>query len=316
MLLRGDVERCGRRADRVEVTGVHGREQRGALDELVAGHRVEPALRCAAAGVVRPTDALEERGDRARGADLAHQLDRSDVDAELQGCGGDQCLQLPGAQARLDAVAPVLREAAVVRGDDVVAEPLAEQVREAFGETARVDEHERRAVLGDELRDPVEDVGHLLGGRDGFELTVGQLEREVEVALVPAVDDRREVAITDEQARDRLDGTLRRGQPDTRRALLAERFEPFEGEGEVRAALVVCDGVDLVDDDRLRGAHEVAAALARDEQVQRLGRRHDERRRSAQHRRALRRRRVAGADRDGEVGRVAVRARPRRWRSR
>ena len=98
--------------------------------------------------------------------------------------------EVAGAQPALDPVAPVLREAAVVRGDDVVAEPLAELVGEALGEPPRVDEHERGAVLADEVGDAVEHVGHLLGRRDRLELAVGQLEREVEVALVAGVDDR------------------------------------------------------------------------------------------------------------------------------
>ena len=78
----------------------------------------------------------------------------------------------------------------MVRGDDVVAEPLAELVREPLGEAARVDEHEGGAVLADQRGDAVEDVAHLLGRRDRLELAVGELEREVEVALVAGVDDR------------------------------------------------------------------------------------------------------------------------------
>ena len=179
-----------RRHDRVEPPGAHRGEQRGALDELVARQRVEAALRRAGAGVVRAADALQERGDAAGRADLAHQLDRADVDAELERRGGDQRLEVAGAQPRLDPVPALLREAAVVRGDDVVAEPLAELVREPLGQPAGVDEHERGAVLADERGDAVEHVGHLLGRRDRFELAVGQLEREVEVALVAGVDDR------------------------------------------------------------------------------------------------------------------------------
>ena len=83
--------------------------------------------------------------------------------------------------------------------------------------------------------------------------------------------------------------------------VVAQRLEPFEREREVRAALVAGDGVDLVDDHRLGGPQQLAAALARDEQEQRLGRGHDEARRVAQHRGALRGGRVAGAHRDPDV---------------
>ena len=162
-VLRRDVERQPGRHDRVEPAGAHRGEQRRALDQLVAGQRVEAALRRADAGVVRAADPLQEGGDAAGRADLAHELDRPDVDAELERRGGDERLQLAGPQPALDPVPAVLRQAAVVRGDHVVAEPLAELVREPLGEPAGVDEHERGAVLAHELGDPVEHVVHLLG---------------------------------------------------------------------------------------------------------------------------------------------------------
>ncbi len=142
----------------------------------------------------------------------------------------------------------------MVGGDDVVAQALAELVGEPLGEPAGVDEHERRAVLEHERGDAVEHVAHLLGGGDGLELAVGQLQREVEVALVAGVDDRGEGAITHEEAPDRLDRPLRRREPDAGGPGVAERLEPFEREREMRAALVARDRVDLVDDDGLDGA--------------------------------------------------------------
>ena len=55
----------------------------------------------------------------------------------------------------LGVEALLLRQAAVVRGDGVVAEPVAEVARDALGHAARVDEDQRRAVLGDQLREAV-----------------------------------------------------------------------------------------------------------------------------------------------------------------
>ena len=66
-------------------------------------------------GVVGPAHPLQERGEAARRADLAHQLDRADVDAQLQRRGGDQGPQVAGPQPRLDPLPPVLGQAAVVR---------------------------------------------------------------------------------------------------------------------------------------------------------------------------------------------------------
>ena len=64
-LLGEDVERGHRRLDGVEAPRPHRGQEPRALDELVAGERVEPAPRRAGAGVVGPTDALEERRDRS-----------------------------------------------------------------------------------------------------------------------------------------------------------------------------------------------------------------------------------------------------------
>ena len=283
---------------------MHRGEERGALDELVARQREQATLRSAGAAVVRPTDALEERGDAARRADLAHELHRADVDPELERCGGDECTQVTGAQPGLDPVATVFRQAAVVRGDRAVAQPLTELVGEPFREPAGVHEHERGAVLTDELGDAVEHVAHLLGRGDGFELALGQFQREIEVALVTGVDDLGDGARADEQPRHRLDRALGRGESDALRRLLADRLEPFEREREVRAALVACDRVDLVDDDGLDGAEELASPRARDEQVERFGRGDHEARRSAQHRGAFGAGGVAGAHRDAQLGRV------------
>ena len=135
-----------------------------------------------------------------------------------------------------------------------------ELVGEPLRQPAGVHEHERGAVLGDELGDAVDDVAHLLGRGDRLELALGQLEREVELALVAGVDDCRAAGrVADEQPGHRLDRALRGGQADTRGAPLAERLEPLEREGEVRAALVAGEGVDLVDDHRLDRARALAA---------------------------------------------------------
>ena len=155
-LLREDVEREARELDRVELAGADGGEERGALDELVARQREQTSLRGAGAAVVGPADALEEGGDAARRADLAHELHRADVDPELERRGRDERAQVAGAQPGLDPVATLLRQAAVVRGDHAVAQALAELVCEPFREPAGVHEHERGVVLADEVGDAVD----------------------------------------------------------------------------------------------------------------------------------------------------------------
>ena len=53
----------------------------------------------------------------------------------------------------------------MVRGNDVVAQTLAEFVREPLGQPPRVHEHECRVVLANEFGDAVEHAGHLLRAR-------------------------------------------------------------------------------------------------------------------------------------------------------
>src|SRR5918912_721056 len=80
----------------------------------------------------------------------------------------------------------------------------------------------------------------------------------------------------------------------------SEPLQALDGQCEVRAALRACDGMDLVEDQRLDAAQRLARAR-REEQEERLGRRDEDVRRLAEHRGALALRRVAGADGDAEL---------------
>ena len=219
-LLGEDVERGHRQLDGVEAPRPHGGQEPRALDQLVAGERVEAAARRAGAGVVGSADALEEGRDRPGRPDLAHQLHRADVDAELERGGGDQRLQLASTQAGLDAQPPVLREASVVGGDHVVAEPLAQLVGQPLRQPAGVDEHDGRAVAGDVLGDPIEDVVHLRRRGHRLELAIRELEGDVEGPPVAGVDDRAarsavgSGAGADQERGDHLDRLLGGRQPD------------------------------------------------------------------------------------------------------
>ena len=131
-LLREHVERrvVRRRCDRARRVRTDA-QQRGAFDQVVARDREQPALRRAGDRVARSADALQKRGDPVRRADLADQIDVPDVDAELERRGGDQRLELPAFEPRLGVEPLLLRQAAVMRRDRVVAEPLAQVPRHA-----------------------------------------------------------------------------------------------------------------------------------------------------------------------------------------
>ena len=104
--------------------------------------------------------------------------------------GGDQRLQLARPEPGLDPQPAVLRQAPVVGGHHIVAQPLAELVGQPLGQAAGVDEHDRGAMAGDVLGDPVEHAGHLVGRGHRLELAVGELDRDVERPPVAGVDDR------------------------------------------------------------------------------------------------------------------------------
>ena len=127
-------------------------QQRRAFDEVVARHREQPALRRAGDRVARAADALQQRRDAMRRSDLADQIDVADVDAELERRRGDERLQRARLQPRLGVEPLLLRQAAVMRGDRVLAEALAQVAREPLGQPPRVHEDQRRAVLRDRAR--------------------------------------------------------------------------------------------------------------------------------------------------------------------
>ena len=76
----------------IEVAAPDAAHERRALDQLIARQREQPALRRAAEVVARAADALEQRRDRARRAELHDEIDRADVDAELERRGRDRAL--------------------------------------------------------------------------------------------------------------------------------------------------------------------------------------------------------------------------------
>ena len=84
-LLSEDVERSDRRVDEIEAAVAHRTEERDALDEFVraTSRRLRPFGRPSRRCSARPTT-LQERRDRTRGSELTDEIDRSDVDTELE----------------------------------------------------------------------------------------------------------------------------------------------------------------------------------------------------------------------------------------
>ncbi len=306
-LLGQDVERAGRNDERVQPARAGAAQQRGAFDQLVPGRGIQPPGRNAGPGVIGPADPLQECREAARRSDLADQFDWPDIDTEFERGGRHQRAKVTAAQPGLNPLPSLLRQAAVMRGDLAVAEPLAELVRDPLGHPPGVDEDDRGLVLMHVAGDQVEDLGHLLGGGYGPEFVAWQLHAQVELAAVARVHDgaaRRAIRLAplsarpDQQPGHGLDRPLRRGQSDPLHRLIRHVHQPFQGQREMGSALVPGDGVDLVHNDCAGGAEHCARPLGRQQQVERLRRGDQEVGRPLQHRGPLSRRGVPGPDRD------------------
>ncbi len=192
--------------------------------------------------------------------------------------------------------------------DAVLPEALSQLVGDPLGHPPGVDEHEGRPVLLYVSCDPFEHGRHLLEGRHGAELVVGELDGNVEPALMADVDDHAAGRAagqgpvrpgTHQQPGDRPYRPLgcRQANPDRSLVRRDHAVQSLQAESEVRAALVTGQRVDLVDDHGPHRREHLPASCRGEQEIERLGRRHDDLRAVAQHGRALGRRRVTVADR-------------------
>ncbi len=159
---------------------------------------------------------------------------------------------------------------------------LVEPGRQPLGQPPGVGEHDRGAMLLDQVDDVLLDVrpdagraspgspdsssyssgiGHVLDGHDDLEVPLlgGRGSDDL---------DGRGAA---EEARDLFERAHGRAEPDALGGLVEQRVEALEGERQVGAALGAGDRVHLVDDHRVDAAQRLAR-LAGEHQEQRLGR--------------------------------------------
>jgi len=151
-LLGEYVERLLRYHQRIEFAAAYAVEQGGAFDEVVARGREQARFGRAAHGMACASGALQEGGDGAWRGDLADQVDVADVDTEFERGGGDQRTQLALFQALLRIQSLLARQAAVMRGDRVLAEAFAQMPRQPLGQSSRIHEDQGRAMRGDQCR--------------------------------------------------------------------------------------------------------------------------------------------------------------------
>ena len=294
------VQRLLDRGRAVQLATADRVHQRGALDQVVAAERKQAALGRRLDAVAGAAHALQEGGHRARRTELADEVHVADVDAEFERGGRDQDGQRAGLEPLFGLPAPLARQAAVVRGDRTVAQPLGQRECGPLDQAAGVGEHERRAVGARQFRDPVVHLGPHFGRHDRFERRGRHLQRQIARAMKPLVDDRaRGVAPADQEAGDQIHRPLGGGQADAPQPAGArvrgQGFEPFERQGQMGAALVARHRVDLVHDHGVRARQRGAARLAAEQDVERLRGGDQDVGRLACHGLPVGRRRIAGA---------------------
>ena len=188
-LLRQNVQRRLGNSHAVEQPPTHGPEQGERFHQFVSRQRHQPALRNQPQRMARAADPLQERRDRAGRADLDHQVDVPDVDAQLQRSGRHDglelaCLKLP---FRLQPLGR--RQRAVMAVDVSFTQLLRQLVRQPLGQTARVDEDQRRAVLVDQFDQAVVDFVPLLVRADDPQLGPRKLDPQIALPRMTHVDD-------------------------------------------------------------------------------------------------------------------------------
>jgi hypothetical protein len=135
-------------------------------------------------------------------------------------------------------------------------------MRHALRQAARVDEDQRGAVRADQIGHAVVDlVPHLVGG-DGAQLVARHFDRQFHIAAMAHVDDAARVA--QERATSSIGFTVAERPMRCGRGPAVLFHQPVEArqrQRQVRAALVVGHGVDLVDD-QVRTCASISRGLA------------------------------------------------------
>ncbi len=331
-LLSQHVQRIAWHHGALDEALAHAARHDGALDEVGAELGEDAAARHLAHTVPSAPDALQAARHRLRRLDLDHEVDGAHVDTQLERRGRDQAGQAARLELVLDDETLLAGERSVMRAGDLphrlscLHRPLRRQVVEPQGDALRrspvVHEHEGRAMLFDEAQQLGVDGRPDRASRGLPTLQAGELEwgvrfdhrlhrnvdAKVERLAHPGVDDGADTLRPHEEARHLVEWTLGGGKTDALDVAAGRSREPFQRQGQVRAALRLRDGMDLVDDDPL-GAAEELARLRREHEVEGFRCGDEDVGGRPQHFATLTLRRVAGAHRDAHVGADAAQRR-------
>src|SRR5262249_27593350 len=133
-LLREHVARPRRRLEPIERARADATHQRRALDELVARGREEASLRYSLRidVVAGAADTVTPHRDAARRADLANEIHRSNIDAQLERRRRHYCSQLAAFEPLLGHEPQLPREAAMMSEHGGFAQALGEMMGHAL----------------------------------------------------------------------------------------------------------------------------------------------------------------------------------------
>ena len=226
-LLGQHIQRLLGQLQLVKIAAPHRVDQGDTFDQIVAAGREQPPLGQAAGKVPRAADPLQKTGNGAGTAQLTDQIDLADVDAQFQRSGGNQRLQLAALQPVLGGEPLFFREAAMVRGDVLVAQSLAQAARQPFGQPTGIDEDQRGPVSLDQGRHAVVDVAGGLAREHGFQRQVRQFDGEIQQAAMAGVDDATVTAPGQEMG-DGFDRVLGGGQADAVEGLARQPLQALQ----------------------------------------------------------------------------------------
>ena len=150
-----------------------------------------------------------------------------------------------------------------MRRDIFLVQALRQMARHAFNQPAGVHEHQGGTMRADELGQPIVDLCPHLARHHRLERRRRQFQLKIAAASVAAVDNGAAAgsrpARANQELRHLVDRLLSRGQSDPRQCAPRQRLQPLERQGQVCAALVAGNGVNLIDDHRATGLEHVAA---------------------------------------------------------
>src|SRR5260221_4513547 len=145
-------------------------------------------------------------------------------------------------------------------------------------------------MLPDKLSDAVIDFVPKLVAGDGAKFLSGNLNPEIKRWLVADIDDDRiRASVASEKVRDSLDRFLRSGKTNASRARRPglcscnKNVQPLQRQCQMRAALVIRDRMDFVDNHSFHIRENAPASLRRQQNVERLRSCYQDVRRTLEH---------------------------------